>query len=319
MYKCTALVLASAVAAAPLPADCANNDVGIPALTDQTGNYAGNPNFPGGLYPGGTNTRPPGHTAVGLEQAALVLPRDSNGNVVTTPNGRIGFIELGMSNAKQVAQPFNQQCLADAQLSRKITYVDVCQYGKTLDVVADPGDVYWTTNVPAAVRQRNLTNEQVQVAWIMNATRSPDDWPPFPDHLTIEAGFWIDVLRNAKAIFPNLAIAYLDAIQFQGYSSQKEPLDEPFAFEQGFAVRQVITQQINGDPQLDLSRAPWLSWGAYFWCNGIVARSDGMKWLCPTDCAGDGIHLSTAGGQKLATQLRTKLKADVTAMPWLLR
>jgi len=81
----------------------------------------------------------------------------------------------------------------------------------------------------------------------------------------------------------------------------------------------VIEAQINGDPNLDLSIAPWLSWGTYLWSDGVVPRSDGLTWLCPVDCAGDGIHLSYTGGQKLASLLRAPLKSDPTCTSWLIR
>lgn len=297
-----------------LYSDCGNDDVGIPALTDMTTDYA--IGYPGGLY-GGTNDRPSAHELVGMSQSSLVVPRLSNG----TPgqSGKIGFVGLGMSNAEQLFIAFRQQCLADTTLNPRVRYVEACQFGQTLDLVADPDAPYWTVNLPAALSAAGCTAAQVQVAYIFEALRFPANWGGFPAHVEIAAGFWVDLLHNAKAVFPNLRIAYLDSLQFMGYAQQKSVLEEPFAFEQAFAVRQVIQDQIDGDSDLDLSIAPWISWALYNWNNGVVQRSDGLDWLCPQDCAGDGIHLTFAGGSKLASRLRATLKADPTCTGWFLK
>jgi hypothetical protein len=52
----------------------------------------------GGLYPGGSNLRPPAHEAAGLAQAAQVGPLDANG--IPADNGKIGITSIGMSNTE---------------------------------------------------------------------------------------------------------------------------------------------------------------------------------------------------------------------------
>lgn len=296
-------------------ANCANDDVGIQALCDMSADYLGNPAFPPGVYPGNTNVRPAGHENVGLEQASLVEPRLADGTVNLT-TGKIGLITLGVSNGEQVSQALRQQLIADLATSRKVRLVEACQFGQTLDLVDDPNAPYWTQNVPQALAANGISAAQVQVAWIMQALRYPADWPAFPDHVEVETGFWIALLHNAKAMFPNLRLAFCAGLQFQGYAQQPTILNEPFAFEQHFAVRELLARQIAGDPDFDLSVCPWLDMSE-LWCNGVIARSDGLTWTCP-DANPDGVHCSQAGANKLATWIRTGWKLDPVAQPWLL-
>src|SRR5438034_3347942 len=69
----------------PSAAGCARTSVGFTPLVDLRTTYKGQP---GGLYPGGSNTPPPGHLAAGLS-AAAIAPLDSGGNA--SPNGRYVF------------------------------------------------------------------------------------------------------------------------------------------------------------------------------------------------------------------------------------
>jgi hypothetical protein len=55
--------------------------------------------FEGGLYPGGVNTMPAGHAAVGQARAANIQPRAGNGS--PTPSGKYVLLSVGMSHATQ--------------------------------------------------------------------------------------------------------------------------------------------------------------------------------------------------------------------------
>jgi hypothetical protein len=61
--------------------------------------------------------------------------------------------------------------------------------------------------------------------------------------------------------------------------------------------------------------APWASWAAYYWTNGLLGRSDGLTWSCQ-DNIGDGVHPATSGRVKAAAQLLNFMKTDDTAIPW---
>jgi hypothetical protein len=61
-----------------------------------------------------------------------------------------------------------------------------------------------------------------------------------------------------------------------------------------------------------------MSWGPYYWSNGMLGRSDRLVWDCE-DFSSDGTHPSSTFGQlKVTTQLLNFLKTDDTTTPWYL-
>jgi hypothetical protein len=61
-----------------------------------------------------------------------------------------------------------------------------------------------------------------------------------------------------------------------------------------------------------------MSWGAYPWANGLLARQDGPYWSCP-DIKYDGFHPSELYGREKETNLMLNFfKSDDTTTPWFL-
>jgi len=113
---------------------------------------------------------------------------------------------------------------------------------------------------------------------------------------------------------------------YGGYSNGVGHADnpEPYAYEVAFAVKWAIQDQINGNANLNYNPAlgpvvaPWMSWGPYYWSNGMLGRKDGLEWDC-ADFSADGTHPSSQYGQlKVAAPLLTFLKTDDTTTPWYL-
>src|SRR6266536_670166 len=79
-----------------------NNVITTPAPLIDFGSatYRG---FQGGLYPGGSNQRPPAHNAAGISIAQSIQPLNTAGTVDVT-NGKIVWTSIGMSNATQETQ-----------------------------------------------------------------------------------------------------------------------------------------------------------------------------------------------------------------------
>lgn len=289
-------------------ANCANVDCGSPPICDMTAPIGP---YDGGLYGGYSNVRPPAHESVGLAEAALVVPRDRFGN--PTPSGAVGFVGLGMSNAERTWIPFAARARANPLVKKSVRFIEAATFGWTIDEMANAADPNWL-NVDSAVVAAGLQPPQVQVAWIMGALQvSPG---PFPGHVATQEGYWRSLLAIAKTKFPNLRLAFLDGPQYMGYAQSSAVPAEPFYQESGFAYRQVILDQIAGDPSLSLSVVPWLSQGMYPWSNGPTTSGLGRYWNCPTDCVGDGVHQSTSGATKMGTWLESYFLGDPVAVPW---
>lgn len=317
MYLLTILLLAvPALVATPLVAqDCADSTVGLTPLNDLgTGFYQG---YQGGLYPDGNNQRPGIHDSAGLALATQVVPRANNGEPDTT-SGRIVLLSIGMSNATQEFSMFKAMADTDAVKNPKLTIVDGAQGGQTAAVISDSNAMFWSV-IDQRLAAASVTRQQVQVAWVKEANANPTQ--VFPRHAQILDSQFVLIARILKSKYPNIRIAYWSNRIYAGYATTSlNP--EPYAYENGFAVKWTIERQIDGDTLLTYSgpnpKAPWLAWGPYLWADGVVPRSDSLIWLC-TDFSPDGTHPSINGRRKVAQMLLQFFKSDPTSAPWFLR
>jgi len=97
---------------------------------------------------------------------------------------------------------------------------------------------------------------------------------------------------------------------------------EPFSYYTGWAVRQVINDQINGDLQLQYSgsnpQSPWLCWGIYMWSDGSTPQLSNPNIFisCPNDLQNDGTHPSPTGATKVANWLFDFYQNDTLSCSW---
>jgi len=302
-----------------LPADCTLTNLGITPLPDLGfGQYRG---VTGGLYPNGSNQRPPDHEAAGVRIAIdEILPRDTAGNVETN-NGSVVLLSIGMSNTTQEFSTFKQRADADPAKHPRLVIVDGAQGGQAstdwTNVNAEP----WT-RVAQRLQASGLTTNQVQVIWMKQAQRRPLGFGEFPLHARSLQQDLEHILRVAQQRYPNLRLAFLSS-RTRAYTDQPGGLNpEPFAFEEGFSTQWVIEKQLAGnlnhDPLNGPVMVPWLSWGPYLWADGEVGRSDQFVWHC-TDTRDDFTHPSDSGRVKVADQLLAFFKTDSATTPWYLR
>lgn len=292
------------------------------ALTDlgaAGGTYQG---FEAGLYPGGSNVRPPDHDAAGVAIAQAIKPLDVNGNVDLT-NGKIGLLMLGESAAQQPLQKFVPFANADPEKNPKVTVVLGAMAGEDANDLAVITNAYWTTLLNYLVPESGVNNKQIQAAWIEDITATntgsfPDDMMPlYQDYETIAQLLYQQ--------FPNIKLMYFSGRIYGFYSNGISTLDpEPYAYEDSFAPKWAIADQINGlaslnfDPNKGTVVAPWMAWGPYYWSNGLLGRNDGLFWGCQ-DVIFDGVHESDPVGRlRVADQLINFFKTDTTTTPWFL-
>ena len=293
----------------------------IPLMDMGTGWYQGSQ---GGLYPKGSNTRPPAHEAAGLEAARAIRPLNSDGQP-DDASGKIVFLSIGMSNTTQEFSTFKPTADADPNKNPRLVIVDGAQGGMTASIISNLADSralqFWQT-VNNRLAAASATPSQVQVAWVKEANAQPRD--PFPTDALLLQSQLAEIARILKIRFPNIRIAYYSSRIYAGYaSSTLNP--EPYAYQSGFAVRWMIEDQINRtsglnfDPAKGLVTSPWLSWGPYLWADGLKARSDGLTYACSDFNPSDGTHPAPGGArEKVARLLLDFLKTDSTAKPWFL-
>jgi PKD repeat protein len=306
--------------------DCSLTTTGNVPLDDLgPGSYQG---FTGGLYPNGSNTRPPEHEAAGHASAREIQPLDQFGNPDAT-NGKIVLTSIGMSSATQEwatdgPTSFKPRADADPSKNPMLEIVDGAQGGQDAFTWANLNDDVWTV-FDQRLKDANVTRAQVQVAWLYEAIAFPINFGAFPLHAQALQANLEMTLRNLKVRCPNLRIVYL-AARDRAYIQFPTVLNpEPYAYESGFAVQWTIADQINGTGNLNFDPAkgdvvaPYVSWGPYLWADGTNPRSDGFIWECSDVQSEDFTHPSAAGTGKVADQLLAFFKTDPTATPWFLK
>lgn len=294
----------------------ARESTGLIPLPDLgTGMYKGEQ---GGLYPGGVNTPPPAHLKAGLALAKEIVPLDGDGH--PSSDGKIVMISIGMSNTTMKFQAFQQLAKQQSDLNPKLLLVDGAQGSQVGWITSKPNTPFWGV-VNDRLKAAGVTPAQVQAAWMLQANPGPRD--EFPTDMKELERNIIDTLHNMHDKFPNLKVTYLSSRTYAGYATS--PLNpEPYAYENGFAVKWVISDQLAGKPEMNYDpakgtvRAPWVEWGPYIWADGVKGNKSGLSYVREDYTEQDGTHPSPSGRKKVATRLMEFMKSDETARGWFL-
>ena len=163
--------------------------------------------FQGGLYPGGKNSRPPGHEAAGVKLAGQVQPLDAEGKA--SQSGKIVLLGIGFSNTVQAFAGFMRVAQRDRDVNPKLVLVNGAVGGMSAAMVQDPDDQkrgtkYWAT-VDERLEAAGVTRMQVQVVWIKETDPAPHEGG-FPKYTqTLEIRTDEDRAGPAPADFPTLS------------------------------------------------------------------------------------------------------------------
>jgi len=283
--------------------------------------------FEGGLYENASNTMPSEHDTEGETLESEIEPLDTAGNPDAI-NGKIVMVSLGVSNTRMefygtrtgqgdvcMAQAFMGQAAAHASVNHDtLSIVNGAQnaYGTSYwDSSTDTGYDYIETNLTA----ESLTEEQVQIAWVKTTVIASNDFLPSVTAQVYDYETDLgEILRALKIRYPNIKQVFLSSRIWGGYTiTGSHP--EPYAYDDGFAVKWVIQAQIDqmrnagvvvdalaGDLNYSDGTAPWVAWGPYLWADGTNARSDGLTWVTG-DFDDDLIHPDCDGVDKVADEL----------------
>jgi hypothetical protein len=291
--------------------------------------------FPGGLYPNGSNALPAAHLAEGVARANSIQPLNTLGQP-DPANGKYVLLSIGMSNATQEFSggggplgfspySFMGQAAFYPTVNRdRLVIFNGARGGQTTSTWDSPTDLNYA-NIADALTTSDLSEAQVSAVWVKTANAGPANSLPSQqaDAFALKTGFG-NIARALRVRYPNLKLVFFSSRTYGGYATtQLNP--EPYAYESGFGVKWVIESQINQmaglgtDPQAgDLnytSSAPLLAWGAYLWADGTNPRSDGLVWT-RSDFGNDGTHPSNAGRAKVGSLLLDFFLTSDLTRPW---
>lgn len=297
--------------------DSANLNQFTPITDLGTGTYQG---VQGGLYPGGTNVRPSDHNAYGVTLANNIQPLDLNGN--PDPNGKYVLLSVGQSDNQISFAQFVTNASADPSTAPHLVVVDGGQGQAAAEPLQDPNNGHWDEIVNSLLPAAGVSASQVVAVWLMAIDSPPSG--TFTNHVAHLQNELETIVQILHTKFPNLVLTYLSSRYYAGYSNGIRGTDpEPYSYEQGFAIKDVIQDQLSGAPSLNFDPSvgpvfsPWLSWGPYTWANGLLPRSDGLVWTCQ-DLRSDGIHTVLPGSEKESNLLMNFFRTDDTTVPWFL-
>ena len=327
----------SGVRSVTIPSTLARGDTAlVPVIDVGSATYQG---FAGGLYPGG-NTMPAAHRAAGITFGQAVAPLNGSGQ--PSGSGRYVLMSVGYSNTTQEwcadsgtgtcnSWSFTGQALGDpAVRTSGLMILDGAAGGKDVTTWTQPSDANYNRVRDSILAPAGVTERQVQVIWAKMANKNPTTTLPraSSDALSIEAQMG-QVLRALKSRYPNLRQVFFSCRSYGGYDTNTlNP--EPFALENGFAVKWLIEAQMRqmasggtvvdpvaGNLNYSTGVAPWVGWGPYLWANGTIPNSQGLVWP-RSDFSVDGIHVSTAGETKVGGLLLNFFKTSPQAKCWFL-
>jgi len=272
----------------------------------------------GGLYPGGVNTPPPAHLSAGVRIAKTIVPRNAEG--VPAEDGRIVLLSIGFSNPSIEFPAFQRRAAQDAEVNPKLVTVNGCVGSQAASVIADPKSNYWNI-VEDRLKAAGVSGKQVQAIWLKEVNPGPSQ--PFPVESKKLYENIIATLHNLHDKYPNVKVAFLSSRTYGGYT-ELGGSPEPWAYETGFSVKWVVTDQLTGkqelnyDPAKGAVRSPWIEWGPYFWTDGMRGRKDGFVYL-REDVREDGLHPSDKGSAKIAELMLNFFKTDAATRPWFVK
>ncbi len=271
-------------------------------------------------------------------------PDPVNGKIVIMPvSVSNGYGAWHLGDAADISTTFMTRANANPAKNPKLFIAYGFEYqlpggtGGTGDPV--PNSIFYKS-LDHALKEQGITPRQVQIVWLSMPvsgkswkTNLPPEARSFPADAEQSKLAWKEIVRAIYIRYPNVRIIYSSTkgTMYMSASATENPEFvggpiEPFNHDAAWGVKWVIADQIKGaadlnyDPARGPVKAPWLSWGPYFWSypDGTPRNHDGFVWTM-ADVAPDLLHPSLSGLSKYATMLLHQMTTDPTATPWFLR
>lgn len=244
------------------------------------------------------------HQTAGLAAVADIERLDASGN--PSASGSVGFLGIGMSNARLTYAQYKILYDADPDKAPGRVFINAGEDGATQEAWRVVSNAAWTTTAANAVSGAGLTNLQVQLAWMTMIQKTP---VALGTNLT-EAGV-DEIVTNLLTHYPNVKYLLTSTTGYTYYSaafpagsSEATLAPEPYVHDAAILLANMTKNGHTFPGSLYVDHKS-------VWANGkTVDPLTGLNYL-RADIQADGVHPSTSGAIKLATNLYNRTKADV--------
>lgn len=255
-----------------------------------------------GLYPGGKNEMPAPHRQAGERLAAGIAPDPKSGKILilaaghSNPSAYFGAYGTYLEEERKKGNVRSEVELLSICRGGKVTqsWAAECRAKGPKDARPDARVLFLLTTYHNASRSRteSLSPELFKISFEDRTKAMKED---------LKA-----ILQAFAKACPGLKLAYLGCDTWRGNAGL-----EPMVWEEAFAYKGIIEDQIKGDPELAYEgpnrKVPWLAWGGYIWENNPPKAR----------FVGDGVHPSEAGKTFAYGRWHDLLTRDSTSIPWL--
>jgi hypothetical protein len=260
--------------------------------------------FERGLYSGGNNQMPETHQQAGEKIAQSLVPLDDKG--APNPKGKIVAVAVGHSNTMHYFQTFAPMLKEKSgSINPQFELVNVASSSSVCE--------NW---VKIARKGYPTFPKNAQVVFLLTtyhragptATGTEIMSMPFEEKMLKMKKDLKYIVTKLVENCPNVKMVYIGSDAFRGYGKL-----EPQVYEEAFAVKWLIEDQLKGDPELAFEgpnrKAPWLSWGGYIW-----QLNPPRNLFKP-----DGVHSLESGRTVWAQKWYDDLSKNSTTRPWLFK
>ncbi len=304
----TALSSSQAAAEVRMETIVRQADFSAVPIDEMTGTYQGKS---GGLYGDGRNDVPETLAKAAEEASQAIRPLDSKGN--PSSNGRIGMLAIGQSTTRMVFDSF-RSAARNAKASNVVLVNGALDGNDSEDWATKNGP--WN-QASKKIGRAGLSTQQIEVLWIETTLIFPARVSTFAARNSVFVNHLDQILNRAKQQFPNLRMIFVSSRYYGGWA-QKPTSPEPYAYENGFGVRDFVLSKMAQPTRANGTNGtkPVVMWGPYYWTSGTTpSRIDGLT-LTRSDLRTDGIHPTASGAAKFADQLLRFFTQDRFAKPW---
>jgi hypothetical protein len=270
-----------------------------------------------GLYPNGTNEIPEAHRKHGERISKSIVPLNKNGEK-DIENGKIVALVVGHSNPRSYFAHFSKFIgikIDERIINPKFEIRNDSSGGMLV------GD--WIKRLRKGAKnlaKKRSSLRQVQIVFVLmtyhRATRARTIQAnpgllemPFRKKILEMRDDLKTVMGLLMKMCPNLKIALVGSDTWRGYGDL-----EPEVFEEGFAYKWLIEDQLNGDKNLTFEgqdrKSPWIDWGGYIWEPNSPRDRFTRR---------DGVHPSAKGRDFVTETWYRSMLRNPVCMPWFVR